>query len=448
MNVSQRQVLLDLIQQFEQCDFEKPLANKYKNAGPLEGVVVADIPVLDVLALCRRSFEQLKKRLEAEAWQILPNTQILPEYGQGALNICLQQIINSLNTADYNQAAQSVKALILYQTQNGFWNLPIDKSLSQQEMPSYQMDEKIRSLSEIVAERQKMASALLDELNQGKNDLNLLKQNLTSQFASLSKNKSEADLILTNLKNTEKNASALENVIQQNQEKSKTIIDKLLSAQESVEKQENQLQVQIEKANDQLKNIDDILKNSLKGVTENFEKTSSSVEEIQKMMGYIADGTLSHSFNLRKKNIKKTVNFWLWTSLVLFIAAIGWIVFVFSCLKANTGVVWADILINAVKSSLAVFAFGYALNEYGKERNLQEEYAFKESVAITLTAYLERLDSCDKDEMKELLIDTVTKLYEKPVMSNKEWKFGRIKSKDISDSVKILIDSIRKLAEK
>lgn len=138
----------------------------------------------------------------------------------------------------------------------------------------------------------------------------------------------------------------------------------------------------------------------------------------------------------------------MWTSLVLFIAAIGWIVFVFSCLKANTGVVWADILINAVKSSLAVFAFGYALNEYGKERNLQEEYAFKESVAITLTAYLERLDSCDKDEMKELLIDTVTKLYEKPVMSNKEWKFGRIKSKDISDSVKILIDSIRKLAEK
>ena len=107
--------------------------------------------------------------------------------------------------------------------------------------------------------------------------------------------------------------------------------------------------------------------------------------------------------------------------------------------------IWADILINVIKSSLMVFAFGYSLNEYNKERTLYEEYAFRESVAITLTAYLQQLESCSKEEMQKLLMDTVEKLYTKPIISTKEYKFSKLDAESIAELVKPVAQSINEL---
>ena len=150
------------------------------------------------------------------------------------------------------------------------------------------------------------------------------------------------------------------------------------------------------------------------------------------MMGYIADGTLSHSFNKRKENIKRSEKIWMWVSLGTLLGLIAWVCVVFIWLSANTGIVWADILINGIKATPLAFAFGFALTEYSKERNLLEEYAFREAVAVTLTAYLEQLNGDNTDEQKKLLVNTVEKLYTKPIISNKEYKLFNFDTKDIA----------------
>ena len=96
------------------------------------------------------------------------------------------------------------------------------------------------------------------------------------------------------------------------------------------------------------------------------------------MMGYIADGTLSHSFNSRKKAINRNVYIWGGLSITSLIALVVWIWAVVSYFAANTNNEWANIIINAIKSSPIAFFLYYCLSHLSKERNLKEEYAFRE----------------------------------------------------------------------
>ena len=163
------------------------------------------------------------------------------------------------------------------------------------------------------------------------------------------------------------------------------------------------------------------------------------------MMGYIADGTLSHSFNKRKEDLATQITKWFWASVIIAILAIGWVCAVFFWVGANTGNEWANILINGIKSSPLFFLLGFAISQYQKERNLMEEYAFRESVAVTLTAYLEQMPEKGDEEKRKLLLSTVEQLYTKPVIANKEYGLLKFDSKDLSETSKTLKELVEAL---
>jgi hypothetical protein len=159
--------------------------------------------------------------------------------------------------------------------------------------------------------------------------------------------------------------------------------------------------------------IDNMTENSLKDVQACLTTSSEKVEEIKKMTDLVGGGSLGSSFNKRKRSLGWKARLWLFLSLVLFGGASWWIYNVFTRFGVHTDSVWADVVINVAMSSMAVFALIFALWEYGKERKLQEEYAFRETIVLTLTACLEQLDACNRDDVKKLLSDTVEKLCSK-----------------------------------
>lgn len=162
-------------------------------------------------------------------------------------------------------------------------------------------------------------------------------------------------------------------------------------------------------------------------------------------MGYIADGTLSHSFNKRKDDLSKQITKWFWACVITTILAIGWVCVVFFWLSANTESEWADILINGIKSSPLFLLLGFSISQYQKERNLMEEYAFRESVAVTLTAYLEQMPEKEDEDKRKMLISTVEQLYTKPVIANKEYGLLKFDSKDLSETSKTLKELVETL---
>ena len=71
MNLSQRQDLLNVIQEFETKDFESEFAKKYADTATIDSVVVTDYSVAELFALARKAVSQLKNRLMAADWQVM-----------------------------------------------------------------------------------------------------------------------------------------------------------------------------------------------------------------------------------------------------------------------------------------------------------------------------------------------------------------------------------------
>lgn len=175
-----------------------------------------------------------------------------------------------------------------------------------------------------------------------------------------------------------------------------------------------------------------------------YETTEKYKIEVSKMMGFIADGTLSHSFHQRKNDVANSMGWWITAAISSLILLVVWVSIVFTCLSANTGNVWADIIINTLKSSPIAFLFAYALKQVSKEKSILEEYAYRESVALTLTAYLEQFENEDNVDKKNLLSQTIEKLYTKPIVSGIESTTSiKINSKDFVEVLSNLTDAIK-----
>lgn len=433
MNLTQKQNVANAIQEFNSVEkqFEEIAAQKYQKEQSIDTIIIQDYTLSEIFSYSREVIKKISDRIEQDNWQILPNNIVTQEFGQYQFYLCIVEMKNGLTQPNYDYACQRLKALISYATINGFWNVPQRIELGIRESSLTKLEERAQLTMEHVDKRVEIANATIAQLNEKVNELNRLIAQKQQEFATLQNNQNQSNNLLNNITNFNKNAEAHNNAVEQIKNKCNTILTDLEKKQEKVSQQQKDIDKQIETANSNLKDFETDSKEKIDSIQNGYESVSANVEEVRKMMGYITDGTLSHSFNERKKIIEKNEKKWMWTIIVSLVLLIAWICIIFIWLNANTGIVWADILINGIKATPLVFAFGFALTEYNKERNLQEEYAFRESVAATLTAYLNQLDGEISEEQKGLLTRTVEKLYTKPIISNKEYKLFNIDTKDI-----------------
>ena len=434
MNSSQKQNVANAIQEFNNSEkqFEQIASSKYKDEQSIDTIIIKEYTLAEIFTSSREVIDKLSKRLEMKHWQILPQTVVTQEFGQFSLNQCIVDLRTFLMQGNYENASARLKALIYYATTNGFWQIPQKIELGIRESSLSKLEERAHLTIEHIDERAKIANNTISQLDDKVTELNQLINQKQQEFITLQNNQNQSNNILNNLTNVNKNAETHNNAVEQIKNKCNTILTDLEKKQEKVSQQQKDIDKQIETANSQLSGFETDSKEKIAAIQSGYNSVSSHVEEVRKMMGYIADGTLSHSFNKRKENIKRSEKLWMWVSLGTLALLIAWVCVVFIWLSANTGIVWADILINGIKATPLAFAFGFALTEYSKERNLLEEYAFREAVAVTLTAYLEQLNGDNTEEQKKLLVNTVEKLYTKPIISNKEYKLFNFDTKDLA----------------
>ena len=434
MNSSQKQNVANAIQEFNNSEkqFEQIASSKYKNEQSIDTIIIKEYTLAEIFTSSREVIDKISKRLEMEHWQILPHTVVTQEFGQFSLNQCIVDLRNFLMQGNYDNASARLKALIYYATTNGFWRIPQKIELGIRESSLKKLEERAQLTMEHIDKRAETANATIAQLDEKVNELNKLIVQKQQEFATLQSNQNQSNNLLNNISNTNKNAEAYNATIEQIKNKCNDVLTDLEQKRDKVSSEQNEIDKQMASINNNLDTLETNMKEKIDLIQSGYDSVSSHVEEVRKMMGYIADGTLSHSFNKRKNNIKKSKNIWMWISLFTLLGLIAWVCVVFKCLSANTGIVWADILINGIKATPLAFAFGFAITEYSKERNLLEEYAFREAVAVTLTAYLEQLNGDNTEEQKKLLANTVEKLYTKPIISNKEYKLFNFDTKDLA----------------
>lgn len=446
MNANQRQSILDAIVEFEKADFETPFKNKYKDTATFDSIVIADYSIAELFAMAKRAIAQLKEFLDHGNWQVIPSDNIpMPIYGNITLRNVIVNLTNNLKLAIYDQAAIQAKSLVYFEMMCGFWDQPKRIELGIRESSLKTLEQRAELTMTHIDAREDKVELLIDELESKKSEIEKLINTKRQELETLKNNQSESNNILKDIQGANKSATSELSTIETHNKKVQTILDELETAQRKVEEQIKTSNTHITDSKNALEDFNTDAAYKISRITSDFDSVSNNAEEVRKMMGYIANGTLSHSFNKRKEDLSTQITKWFWTSVFISALAIGWVCAVFFWLSADTGSEWADILINGIKSSPLFFLLGFSISQYQKERNLMEEYAFRESVAVTLTAYLEQMPEKEDEDKRKLLISTVEQLYTKPVIANKEYGLLKFDSKDLSETSKTLKELVEAL---
>lgn len=446
MNANQRQSILDAIVEFEKADFETPFKNKYKDTATFDSIVIADYSIAELFAMAKRAIAQLKEFLDNGNWQVIPSDNIpMPIYGNITLRNVIINITNNFKSAVYEQAATQVKSLVYLEMRCGFWDQPKRIELGIRESSLKTLEQRAELTMTHIDAREDKVKLLIDELETKKSEIEKLINTKRQELETLKNNQSESNVILEKIKGAQQTATSVQSAIETLNGEANNIVTALKNAQTHIIDQIDVNKETIAQSKKALEDFNTDAEYKISRITSDFDSVSNNAEEVRKMMGYIADGTLSHSFNKRKEDLSTQITKWFWTSVIISALAIGWVCAVFFWLSADTGSEWADILINGIKSSPLFFLLGFSISQYQKERNLMEEYAFRESVAVTLTAYLEQMPEKEDEDKRKLLISTVEQLYTKPVIANKEYGLLKFDSKNLSDTSKTLKELVEAL---
>lgn len=162
-----------------------------------------------------------------------------------------------------------------------------------------------------------------------------------------------------------------------------------------------------------------------------IESNEKLLNESKEQLAVIAGGSLSNTFEKRRALLNESASKWKYWLLgdIIVLAAIAAIIFLE--LKSTQSLTTGFFL----KFSFS-FPFIYAAfffhGQYNKERELEEEYAFKSAVSFSLEAYRKLLNEeidDDKSEERARLLDfivsTVEKIYSSPI---KNFKADKINS--------------------
>jgi len=158
----------------------------------------------------------------------------------------------------------------------------------------------------------------------------------------------------------------------------------------------------------------------------NQKKTEGLIDELTKLKDQIREQIqqatgfqLFGAFQSRQNEIAKSKNRWVWAIAALVVISAGvtiWIAHEAQYYSVNSFAFW-------VKLSLTVplgFALTFCTVQYSRERRLEEEYAFKSSISVSLNPYRELIQSIvekggtDVSKYTDFVIDSVRNVFTPP----------------------------------
>ncbi|MFD1000285.1 hypothetical protein ACFQ21_13260 [Ohtaekwangia kribbensis] len=154
------------------------------------------------------------------------------------------------------------------------------------------------------------------------------------------------------------------------------------------------------------KETDDLVKN-LKGLQDQIK------DQLQKATGF----SLFHSFQTRQDNLKTSKNFWLMALALVIGLSLGLTgLIAFTTLNID--------LAFYLKLSISIpliYAIAFCSAQYTRERKLEEEYAFKSNISISLIPYKELVEKLvingtpqEREQFTTFLIDSISKVFTSP----------------------------------
>lgn len=418
MNLNQKEHILNQIDEILSFDFDE-LVLQNNSTDNINDILYGDYPVSEFKSLYLRTFNQLKSELITGLGTILPNTITTGnEFGTIDLYTEIGQFLSYVKIfAQKDSAANSLKRFIYYQIFHGFW----DKSSVRQH--------RLEGLK--IKDAEETVELVSKDLERRLGEFKSLKEEFEKSQILIDDAKTKHEQKLLEIERAEKDiqvkASEIENLLDKSKNSEEQISNiqvvskaELTSIKDSKRSYEEDYKLKIEQFEAINKRFETIEKENLDfsdSLIGKYEFIKSKEDEINKLVGLAADGSLGYKFNERKQHLGKNANIWAISTAIASILSILWVYLVFTDFSSDLGVPWVNLVVNAVKTSPAWLLVGFCIAQYKKEREYQEQYAFKSAVAMTITSYSDMLSNNKHDEIsikESLLLQAVNNIYEKP----------------------------------
>ena len=185
------------------------------------------------------------------------------------------------------------------------------------------------------------------------------------------------------------------------------------------------------------------------GLITTLQKLEDEIKiQIQKATGH----SLFLSFQKRKESLVRSKRLWASTIFVLILISLGVTINLIYSVPKELDVAFY------LKLSMTIpiiFLLTFCTIQYSRERRLEEEYAFKANISISLVPYQELVDKLtDKSNQPEreryaaFMIDTITRVFTSPTdkVFDSDWKHDVLNDKTIKKFSKLL-ETITKAAK-
>jgi len=209
--------------------------------------------------------------------------------------------------------------------------------------------------------------------------------------------------IQTSRTNSGASEQALAELVAKGEAFQKTIRDSVSKSEEAVSNADKTSTRITKDAEDLVSKVELALANALGALKDNGNETIKThietlnserqgrldqLDEAQKLLDHLLTGAqgykLSDSFTKRQKDIGRGAKHWRFATIAVSAGSAFGLLFVALWFSSPDYKVW---LLRFSFAPFLAFAIGFCVNQYTKERRLEEEYAFKSNVSIALEAY-------------------------------------------------------------
>ncbi|ERK18186.1 hypothetical protein L579_1506 [Pantoea sp. AS-PWVM4] len=446
MNIQQKENVLQQIDSFETLDFKNLIAENFKNDGDISKITIGDVIVSDFITLVIKVFTHFKQELDDFNYLTLPfNYSYGGDIGNGNLQNDLASFITNAKNRNFTHSLSFIIRLAYYQRTNGFWEVNTRRSFKKTERRITEENDLLETKKLIIEKRNSELDSFISKANESEERLN--------NFIDASHNRIKAlESSLQNIINQSDNINNMFSTASGVVEK----INSQLALSENKKKDIDTLHEDAKKDFSEIKTILSDVKiensenqNTFDKLKTTFEEKLSFVEDkhdffverndyLNDLIGREVGASLFETFKQRKNELSPSVTFWKWAVPVLGILCLIWISLLFYW-SASLQMDYKVLIVNSLKALPAIGLLLFGIAQYGKERNYQEEYAFKSAVALTLNAYADQLLASENKDA--LILASVSSIYKSPIHHSK------IKIEDSKTALDSLSDLISKIKE-
>ena len=401
----------------------------------LKNVIFGDYNALEFKKIYESVINRFIALMQSNIVLMLPSSYFSNGSGNNIIGV-LRDLVHYISDKNNQGIFNCVRYIFEYCIQFGNWerNITDKPSITQ---------ENIESLAEEI----KLFQTKLEQEN---NRLNVLKVKYSKSKSDLDNKITEIDEFYNIIKDKAKNANehdtsirsylssseANKNTIETLKTNIATLEQKITENIEDYKKRFNDVITQNERSLELIKEADDLQK-----------KILSQKQEVENLIGAAADGSLGTHFKERKKQIQTNVITFIVLVIVSLIATAVWVFIVFYGFDINNSD-WIHFVINVLRTSPAWFLVWWLISRYSKERKLQEEYAFKSAIAMTMREHSKLLKATDsgevdnRDSQQIMLLRAMNNIYSPP--DTKQSKEGdNINPKNVEGFISKLTELIK-----